>query len=128
MTFTAQNAVQEYCECATEREECRRKGEEAATIAAMNVYKKITQKHKVVNVTTKVTSVVAAGAPLVGVAIDILSGFTTLGSGTAIRGIVGLSATGCGAAANAAHLAVSCTQHKRISCCFNAVCAPRSAE
>jgi len=90
--------------------------------SAQKIFRKITEKHKAVKFAKTATSVVALGAPIVGMALDLFTGFLSLGSGTAVGGIVGISASACGAVLNTSHVIASCTQLSRISCCYKAVC------
>jgi len=95
---------------------------EACVRTEMNVFDKITKKHAVVNATSKVLTTVAIGAPLVGFAIDVLSGGSTCGTGTATGGTVSKFATIGGGIVNGGHLAACTFHYKTISSCFDDVC------
>jgi len=116
--------AQECCGCKMNAMECI---QGQCYQDAITLYNKVSQMHPDLKTAVNISGKVALGAAVTGLAIDAISGGTTMGAATIAASNVAMAATVAKGAMNVGHLALSCNQRGDLKQCWQHLCPSQGA-
>jgi len=114
--------AQECCGCDMVAMECIR---DQCYKDAITLYNKVSQMHSGLKKAANISGKVALGAAVTGLAIDVISGGSTMGAASVVASNVAMVGTVAKSAMHVGHLTVSCNQHGDLKQCWQHLCPPQ---